>query len=150
MVILVIPYLILKGSQVGFSDLGGWVMFISGSAVFLSGIMLMFWCVMIFIKKGSGTLAPWAPPKKFVTSGPYLHTRNPMILGVLIAIIGETIALRSRFMLIYAAMVFIINTAYFILSEEPGLEKRFGESYREYKKNVPRWGIRVKAYKSGK
>jgi protein-S-isoprenylcysteine O-methyltransferase Ste14 len=23
--------------------------------------------------------------------------------------------------------------------EEPGLEKRFGESYREYKRNVPRW-----------
>ncbi|MBT5920444.1 MAG: isoprenylcysteine carboxylmethyltransferase family protein, partial [Alphaproteobacteria bacterium] len=25
------------------------------------------------------------------------------------------------------------------LSEEPGLEKRFGETYVRYKENVPRW-----------
>jgi protein-S-isoprenylcysteine O-methyltransferase Ste14 len=27
----------------------------------------------------------------------------------------------------------------FVLVEEPGLERRFGDSYRAYKANVPRW-----------
>jgi protein-S-isoprenylcysteine O-methyltransferase Ste14 len=36
--------------------------------------------------------------------------------------------------------VFIaINHVYFVLSEEPGLEARFGDAYRRYKANVPRW-----------
>jgi protein-S-isoprenylcysteine O-methyltransferase Ste14 len=37
-----------------------------------------------------------------------------------------------------------MNHLYFILSEEPGLERRFGESYAEYKRAVPRW-IRERA-----
>jgi protein-S-isoprenylcysteine O-methyltransferase Ste14 len=37
-------------------------------------------------------------------------------------------------------VVFVaINQAYFLLSEEPALERRFGESYREYRARVPRW-----------
>ena len=34
---------------------------------------------------------------------------------------------------------FVVNHAYFIVSEEPGLEKRFGDDYRRYKQHVPRW-----------
>jgi len=32
-----------------------------------------------------------------------------------------------------------INCVYFLLYEEPGLERRFGEEYLSYKRNVPRW-----------
>jgi protein-S-isoprenylcysteine O-methyltransferase Ste14 len=48
------------------------------------------------------------------------------------------------------AVVFItINHIYFIFSEEPGLEKRFGEPYRLYKSSVPRWLPRLNL-RSGK
>jgi protein-S-isoprenylcysteine O-methyltransferase Ste14 len=33
----------------------------------------------------------------------------------------------------------IVNHAYFLLAEEPGLERRFGDEYRAYKRAVPRW-----------
>lgn len=33
----------------------------------------------------------------------------------------------------------ILNTIYFALSEEPELEQRFGDAYRDYKREVPRW-----------
>ena len=41
---------------------------------------------------------------------------------------------------------FLINTVYFMASEEPGLERRFGEDYRRYKAAVPRWRPRLTAY----
>ena len=34
---------------------------------------------------------------------------------------------------------FLGNAVYFPLVEEKGLEERFGQAYREYKSNVPRW-----------
>jgi protein-S-isoprenylcysteine O-methyltransferase Ste14 len=36
-------------------------------------------------------------------------------------------------------VVVIINTVYFILAEEPALERQFGNDYRRYKQHVPRW-----------
>ena len=49
-----------------------------------------------------------------------------MILGVLIVLLGEALALKSQNILIWAASFFIINTIYFIVYEEPDLEDRFG------------------------
>ena len=37
------------------------------------------------------------------------------------------------------AVFVILNTVYFIRDEEPALERRFGDNYRLYKANVPRW-----------
>ena len=34
---------------------------------------------------------------------------------------------------------FLGNALYFTFVEEPGLEGRFGDDYRRYKANVPRW-----------
>jgi protein-S-isoprenylcysteine O-methyltransferase Ste14 len=41
--------------------------------------------------------------------------------------------------LIWCAVFFVLNHAFFLLYEEPGLERRFGEDYRAYRRNVPRW-----------
>jgi protein-S-isoprenylcysteine O-methyltransferase Ste14 len=48
-----------------------------------------------------------------------------------------------------AIFFFVLNTVYFIFSEEPGLERRFGSEYNEYKKNVPRWIPRLKPWRPG-
>ena len=81
-------------------------------------------------------MGPDDPPRR---RGPYRHVRNPMISGVLAVPIGEGLLLGSTGILIWAAAFLAINTIYFIASEEPGLEHRFGDEYREYKANVPRW-----------
>ena len=47
---------------------------------------------------------------------------------------------------LWAGAFVLINHVYFVLSEEPGLERRFGESYRVYKGNVARWIPRVRPW----
>ena len=121
----------------------------AGSILVLIGLMIMVVCISAFIRIGRGTLAPWSPTKKLVITGLYRYVRNPMILGVLIALIGEALGLRSLNILIWAASFFIINTIYFIVYEEPNLEDRFGNEYVDYKKNVSRWLPKRKPYDQG-
>ena len=112
----------------------------------LLGLALFGWSLFHFWTRGRGTLAPWDPPRAFVIDGPYRYVRNPMISGVVMMLIGQALYFGSGSVGLWAGIFFIINHAYFILSEEPGLEKRFGESYRVYKANVRRWVPRLKAW----
>lgn len=105
----------------------------------LSGLALFGWCVSLFARVGQGTLAPWDPTRALVAVGPYRFVRNPMISGVALMLIGQAVWWGSWIIGAWALAFIGINHAYFLLSEEPGLEARFGENYRRYKANVPRW-----------
>ncbi|MEP7321172.1 MAG: isoprenylcysteine carboxylmethyltransferase family protein [Saprospiraceae bacterium] len=107
--------------------------------VFISGLTLFSWTVSLFQRIAKGTLAPWTDKNKLVIEGPYRYCRNPMITGVLFMLLGEALWLRSLPILTWAFIFFIINTFYFILQEEPFLERKFGDDYRMYKRKVPRW-----------
>jgi protein-S-isoprenylcysteine O-methyltransferase Ste14 len=122
---------------------------LTGLMIMCAGLFVMTMTISAFIRIGKGTLAPWNPTKKLITSGMYRQVRNPMITGVLTVLTGESIAVMSLKILLWAGIFFLINTVYFILIEEPGLEKRFGDEYREYKRNVPRWIPRLKPFKPG-
>jgi protein-S-isoprenylcysteine O-methyltransferase Ste14 len=69
-----------------------------------------------------------------------------MISGVVILLVAEALVLRSWPILLWAALFCVVNTIYFMWSEEPGLERRFGEDYRRYKASVPRWIPRVRPW----
>lgn len=115
----------------------------AGTVVFAIGFALFAWCVVLFARVGQGTLAPWDPTQRLVAVGPYRHVRNPMISGVLLMLIGEALLWRSAALALWAGAFLLINHTYFLLSEEPGMERRFGESYRVYRSHVPRWIPRI-------
>jgi protein-S-isoprenylcysteine O-methyltransferase Ste14 len=88
---------------------------------------------------GGGTPAPYDPPKIFVARGVYTRVRNPMMIGVIFVLLGEAMLSGSIPVLIWC-LIFIQGCLILIpFWEEPDLERRFGEPYREYKYNVPRW-----------
>ncbi|HEX9607452.1 MAG TPA: isoprenylcysteine carboxylmethyltransferase family protein [Gemmatimonadaceae bacterium] len=122
---------------------------IAGVVLFLCGFALFAWCVSLFARVGEGTLAPWDPTRRLVAVGPYRYLRNPMITGVVTMLLGETLFLGSRVIGIWAATFIAVNQIYFVISEEPGLERRFGAAYIEYKSAVPRWIPRARPWKSG-
>ena len=113
--------------------------FVVGLVTMCSGVTIMADTIYTFITKGSGTLAPWFPTGKLVITGLYRYVRNPMIIGVLIVLLGESLSILSWKILKWAIIFFLINHSWFLLFEEPSLEKRFGPEYRDYKRRVPRW-----------
>ena len=107
--------------------------------LFLSiGLALFVSSLRRFANDGKGTLAPWDPPRRLVVSGPYRYVRNPMISGVVFVLFGEAFVLLSRSHLGWAFTFFVINAVYIPLLEEPQLKRRFGASYAEYCRHVPR------------
>ncbi|HAJ57738.1 MAG TPA: isoprenylcysteine carboxyl methyltransferase [Candidatus Omnitrophica bacterium] len=102
------------------------------------GYALAVWCVMLFIKEGKGTPLPFAHPKRLVLTGPYRFVRNPMVLGTVLFLLGNSILLGSAGIFIYAAVIFLIMH-FFVLVEERSLARRFGAEYSSYRKNIPRW-----------
>ena len=108
------------------------------------GITICLWCWREFIFEGKGTPAPHDPPKKLVTSGLYKFTRNPMYVGVIFVLVGEALLSESALLLSYAGLIFLIFHIWIIITEEPYLRYKFGESYKRYCESVPRWLIKFK------
>ena len=110
-----------------------------GLALFTAGLVFAVWTTRLFVTNGQGTPAPWAPPRRLVVRGPYRHVRNPMITSVIVMLGGESLLLGSwpvaGWMLVFLLLLWIS----FVRFEEPDLERRFGDDYRRYKANVPRW-----------
>ena len=111
---------------------------VCGLVLLALGLTLFVASLRRFAAEGRGTLAPWDPPRELVVLGPYRYVRNPMISGVLLVLLGEALVLRSQPHLGWAAIFFAINAIYIPLLEEPDLEGRFGDRYREYCRHVPR------------
>ena len=110
-----------------------------GLALALLGAALVLACIVTFVVRGRGTPAPFDPPREFVASGPYRLVRNPMYVGAFAVLAGAGLAFRSPSIVALAAVAVVLAHLVVVLVEEPGLERRFGESYRAYKESVSRW-----------
>jgi protein-S-isoprenylcysteine O-methyltransferase Ste14 len=62
-----------------------------------------------------------------------------MYISALLVVIGEAWLFRSLPLLAYAGGAAIFFQLFVIGYEEPALRRRFGETYAEYRRTVPRW-----------
>jgi protein-S-isoprenylcysteine O-methyltransferase Ste14 len=120
---------------------------IAGMIVYAFGLSMQLYTTFLFWRYAQGTLAPWQPTQKLVIRGPYRYCRNPMITGVVVMLLGEALFFNALGIMVWACIFFAMNTMYFIFKEEPAMLARFGASYAEYKKHVPRWIPRLRPYK---
>lgn len=122
----------------------GFPMLLSGPiGILIGGVLLSFgliiwaWCVVWF-SRAKGTPVPFNPPHELVTVGPYAWSRNPMLTGVFAFLFGIGFLLHSVSMVfVWTPWFIIFNVLELKLVEEPELERRFGESYIEYRRRVP-------------
>lgn len=105
----------------------------------LIGGIILLWSFWNFLSEGHGTPAPIDPPKELVVSGFYQYVRNPMYIGVISILVGHFLWSGYWFILLYAGIAFLIVHIFVTLYEEPVLRLKFGESYEDYLRRVPRW-----------
>lgn len=84
-----------------------------------------------------------------VISGPFAHVRNPLYVGNILLYFGLGVMSWALFpYLQIVAILFFVFQYHFIVKEEEGyLKKTFGEGYKKYCENVPRFGWRLTAFK---
>jgi len=113
-----------------------------GSGVFAFGLAIGIKSTRLLYHKGRGL--PWGEVKqksqstKLVTKGLYACCRNPMTFGYSLLPCGMGIMFRSLAMtLLIPAIVFVVMITWLKFREEPRLEQRFGQVYRDYKRQTP-------------
>ncbi len=106
-----------------------------------SGTFLLLWCVKEFYVSGRGTLAPWSPPQKLVSTGPYRLSRNPMYIAVFTILLGWSTLWGSCGLLIYAVVVLCAFHLRVHFYEEPWAARHFRAEWQTYAARVPRWII---------
>ncbi len=115
-------------------------MAIVGIVLMVTGAILAFVCFGLF--SASGALSPGAhfpDPQVFISWGPYKYVRNPMTKGAWTVLSGWGFYRLSPSVLLFALLMAVLMHLFIVLVEEPRVERRFGQSYREYKLRVNRW-----------
>jgi protein-S-isoprenylcysteine O-methyltransferase Ste14 len=108
----------------------------AGTLWLLVGLLVYLIGIAIFLS--SIITAARTPIGHIFSGGMFLFSRHPMYLSFLIIFVGISLASASWLFLILsmAWMYFPLSQ---VVSEEQGCLEAFGENYREYMKNTPRW-----------
>ncbi len=136
--VLLMPYWILRLTDGATGPRIGGLEVLLIALVVLGGAMVV-WVSYAFVTRGKGTPVPLAPPEILLAEGLYRFVRNPMYVGALVALLAEAVLFRSAWILLYAGFLWLALHTFTVLFEEPQLEQRFGDSYRDYKARTPRW-----------
>lgn len=83
---------------------------------------------------------PWKPSTALVTGGIFAWLRNPMYVGGTLLLAGLAILLASDWMLVMTIVFVAVVHFGVVKREEAYLAAKFGEPYRQYMENVPRYG----------
>ena len=101
-----------------------------GLVIFLLGLALAVWA-RVYLGRNWGMPMSQKTDPELVTTGPYWSIRHPIYTGIILAMIGTTIAVS-----LYWLVAVVVLGAYFVYSavaEERFLAGRFPDSYPGYK-----------------
>jgi protein-S-isoprenylcysteine O-methyltransferase Ste14 len=105
---------------------------------------------IVMSRIGKGTPLPLDHATDLVVAGPYRHVRNPMALSGIGQGLAVALFLGSPLVAIYALMGSAIWQFIFRPLEEDDMERRFGETFLEYKNSVRCWIPRLSTASGGK
>jgi protein-S-isoprenylcysteine O-methyltransferase Ste14 len=82
---------------------------------------------------------PARPAKTIVSSGPFRFSRNPLYLSLTTIYLGLTLAVNTRWGFVVLIPLLVVMHRSVVLREERYLDRKFGDSYRQYRSNVRRY-----------
>lgn len=100
---------------------------------------VLLWCARDFARHGRGTPNPADPPRALVVDGLYHYVRNPMYVGLILAVLGQALMHHSMSVVWYAAVLAVGFHLRVVFYEEPKLRTLFGAEYLAYCARVHRW-----------
>jgi len=104
-----------------------------GLAVFLLGLALAVWA-RVYLGRNWGMPMSQKDDPELVTSGPYHRVRHPIYSGIILAMVGTTVAVS-----LYWLVAVVVLGAYFVYSavvEERSMARLFPDSYPAYKRST--------------
>lgn len=118
----------------GLGDLGIWI----GAGLVVVAFAIVGTCANWFRKRGT-TLPTHLPTTAIVTEGLFRYSRNPIYIGLSLAYLGLALLLDAGWALILLPVVLVLMNEGVVKREEAYLERKFGQSYLDYKAKVRRW-----------
>jgi protein-S-isoprenylcysteine O-methyltransferase Ste14 len=109
-----------------------------GLVIALAGLVTTSAGRRALVKSGTN-VNPSQPTTTLVTDGVFGHTRNPLYVGVSIALCGLALIFDLDWMLLLIIPSCIFLHFAVVKREERYLEQKFGDAYRRYKARVPRY-----------
>lgn len=119
----------------------------AGFLIAMIGELIRFWGVSW---AGSETRTTGAVGgTNLIISGPFAYVRNPLYVGNILMYFGLGVMSFAVFpyLQIIAISFFILQYHLIVGEEESFLEKKFGEQYKRFVENVPRFFPRLTPYK---
>jgi len=119
----------------------GWRITI-GCVLVLAGVSLAAAGRRTLTRLGTN-VSPLRPTTALATNGVYEWTRNPLYTGGAAVMIGIAFIFALDWLVLLMAPALLILHFGVVHREEKYLEQKSGDSYREYKASVPRYGFGI-------
>ena len=113
---------------------------VGGCAVILAGISLAIAGRLTLVRLGTN-VSPLRPTTALATGGVYKWTRNPLYTGGTLIMVGLALVFALDWLVLLIAPSVLILHLGVVTREEQYLEQKFGDSYRQYKASVARYGF---------
>jgi protein-S-isoprenylcysteine O-methyltransferase Ste14 len=111
----------------------------AGAALVLAAVAFHGWAAGYLARAGYVERKP-----ELTVRGPYRHNRNPYYVAHLAMDLGFFCLAGLPYLFpLYLPVVFTVYRKW-VIGEEPFLEREFGDDYRTYRANVPRWRVRLR------
>jgi protein-S-isoprenylcysteine O-methyltransferase Ste14 len=123
-----------------------WVIDIVGVLVSLSGQILRIAVIGYkYIIRGGKNARIYS--EDLVTTGFFAHCRNPLYAGNILVLLGLFIIHNNFWVYVIGVPFFLTGYAAIAAAEEAFLLGKFGDGYRAYMRDVPRWVPRLTGFK---
>ena len=113
-------------------DILGWMLFVAGAGV-------RFWATLYIGGRKGGTM---------MMEGPYSICRNPLYMGTFLLLLAMGCFLENLTFFLGAAISAAAYLGWVVRSEEARLSHRFGQTYQDYCKRVPRFFPRFSSFQT--
>lgn len=108
------------------------------AALILPAVVLVASGVWQFRRAGTH-VEPYKPTTALVTGGPYRWSRNPLYVALALVHAGISMAVDSAWMMALILPFLLVIRYGVVAREERYLERKFGQTYLDYKSTVRRW-----------